>query len=259
MANSELAGRILTALRSNHEALAGLVRDASDDELAAPSGAEAWSVSQVLSHLGSGAEINRKPIARAAGLPVDEEENQTVWGRWDAATPAEQAAGFLEHDDAYLDTVEQLTDEQRETLSVHLGYLPGPLPLVVVLAMRLNELANHAWDARVGLDPTAGVDEGSAALLLELYAGPLDLILGWAGKADRLDKPARVAVPGGGILIDEAVSLTTHLDDPTATFEGPQEAVVRLLSGRLRPQYTDGVRVTGDVTLDDLRRVFPGY
>jgi len=259
MANGELAGRILAALRSNHEALAGLVRDATDDELAAPSGAEAWSVAQVLSHLGSGAEINRKPIARAAGLPVDEEENQTVWGRWDAATPAEQAAGFLEHDDAYLDTVEQLTDEQRETLSVHLGYLPGPLPLVVVLAMRLNELANHAWDARVGLDPTAGVDEESAALLLELYAGPLDLILGWAGKADRLDKPARVGVPGGGILIDEAVSFTTQLDDPTATFEGPQEAVVRLLSGRLRPQYTDGVRVTGDLTLDDLRAVFPGY
>ena len=259
MANSELVGRILAALRSNHEALAALVRDATDDQLAAQSGAEAWSVAQALSHLGSGAEINRKPIARAAGLPVDEEEHQTVWGRWDAATPAEQAAGFLEHDDAYLETVEQLTDEQRETLSVHLGYLPGPLPLVVVLAMRLNELANHAWDARVGLDPTAGVDEESAALLLELYAGPLDLILGWAGKADRLDKPARVGVPGGGILIDEAVSFTTQLDDPTATFEGPQEAVVRLLSGRLRPQYTDGVRVTGDLTLDDLRAVFPGY
>jgi uncharacterized protein (TIGR03083 family) len=259
MANSELVGRILAALRSNHEALAGLVRDATDDQLAAQSGADAWNVAQVLSHLGSGAEINRRPIARAAGLPVDEEENQTVWGRWDAATPAEQAAGFLEHDEAYLDTVEQLTTEQRESLSVHLGYLPGALPLVVVLAMRLNEMANHAWDARVGLDRAAGVDEGSAALLLELYAGPLDLILGWAGKADRLDKPARVAVPGGGILIDEAVSFTTRLDDPTATFDGSQEEVVRLLSGRLRPPYADGVRVIGDLTLDDLREVFPGY
>ena len=259
MSTGELAGRIVAALRSNHDDLAALVREATPDQLAAPSGAEGWSVAEVLSHLGSGAEVNRKPIARAAGQPVDDEENQAVWDRWNAAGPAEQAAWFLDHDGAYLETAEALTDEQRATLSVHLGYLPGPVPLVVALGMRLNEMANHAWDARVGLDPAAGIDPGSAALLLELYAGPLDLILGWAGKADRLGRSARVAVPGGGIVVGEGVSFTTDLDQPTATFEGPQEAVVRLVSGRLRLPYVNGVRVDGDVTLDELRAVFPGY
>ena len=32
------------------------------------------------------------------------------------------------------------------------------------------------------------------------------------------------------------------------------------MSGRLRPEVTPtGVRVIGNVSLDDLRRVFPGY
>ncbi len=58
----------------------------------------------------------------------------------------------------------------------------------------------------------------------------------------------------------DAVSVTTDLSDATATFEGPVEAAVRLLSGRLKPEFTaEGVQVTGNVSLDDLRKVFPGY
>jgi hypothetical protein len=48
--------------------------------------------------------------------------------------------------------------------------------------------------------------------------------------------------------------------DPTATFTGPLEAAIRLVGGRLRPANTpERVKVTGAVTLDDLRRAFPGY
>jgi hypothetical protein len=36
--------------------------------------------------------------------------------------------------------------------------------------------------------------------------------------------------------------------------------VARLLTGRLTPPFTpEDVTVTGNVGLDDLRRVFPGY
>ena len=38
---------------------------------------------------------------------------------------------------------------------------------------------------------------------------------------------------------------------------GSAEAVLRLVYGRSRPQ--DGLEVTGKVTLDDLRQLFPGY
>jgi hypothetical protein len=35
--------------------------------------------------------------------------------------------------------------------------------------------------------------------------------------------------------------------------------VARLLTGRLGAEYAGGVSVTGNVTLDELRKVFPGY
>lgn len=254
-----LVDRTIAALRANHDALAELVPTLSEEQLMRASGATEWTVAQALSHLGSGAEITRKPIATAAGQEVEVEENQSIWGRWNALSAAEQAAGFVKHDAAYLDTVEALSAEQRDSLMIDLGFLPQPVPLVVALGMRLNEVANHAWDVRVGVDPSATVDTNSAELLVELFRGPLAFLLGFSGHADQIDRDVRLAIPGGGIEISDTVTVTGETDDPTATFEGPAEAVVRLLSGRLRAEYAAGIRVTGDVTLDELRKVFPGY
>jgi uncharacterized protein (TIGR03083 family) len=257
---TELVDRTIAALRANHDTLVALVPNLSDDELTGPSGASEWTIAQALSHLGSGAEITVKPIATAAGLPVEAEDNQAVWARWDASGPVDQAAGFVEHDRRLLEIVEGLTPEQRADLRIDMGFLPEPAPLEVALGMRLNEVAAHAWDVRVGLDPSAGIDPESAELLLELYAGPLGFLLGFAGKPDQLSDEARVAVPGGGIVVTDKVSVVTDMVDPTATFEGSAEAVARLLTGRLTPEHTpEGVRVTGNVSLDDLRKVFPGY
>lgn len=255
-----LVDRTIAALRANHDTLVTLVPSLTDDLITGPSGASEWSIAQTLSHLGSGAEIAVKPIAAAAGVPVEAEDNEAVWARWDGSDPVDQVAGFVEHDGRYLEVVEALTDEQKDGLVVDLGFLPEPVPLVVALAMRLNEVANHAWDVRVGLDPDAGVDPESAELLVELFAGPLAFLLGFTGKPDRLAGEARVTIPGGGLVVTDQVAVVTDLADPTATFDGPAEAVTRLLAGRLAPEHTpDGVRVTGNVSLDDLRNVFPGY
>jgi hypothetical protein len=48
-------------------------------------------------------------------------------------------------------------------------------------------------------------------------------------------------------------------ESPSATFHGSAGAFIRLLSGRLKQPYGKGVTVEGNVTLDDLHRVFPGY
>lgn len=86
------------------------------------------------------------------------------------------------------------------------------------------------------------------------------LHLGFAGKADQLAEAATVDIHGFGLAIADSVSLTATADDPTAAFTGPLEAAVRLLGGRLAPTHTPAdVTVVGNVTLEDLRRVFPGY
>ncbi|MBZ5738905.1 maleylpyruvate isomerase family mycothiol-dependent enzyme [Nocardioides mangrovi] len=257
--SAELVDRVIAALRLNHDVLVTLVPHLSEEQLTGPSGASEWTIAQVLSHLGSGAEISRKPIARAVGLDVADEDNQSIWARWDGSTPIDQAAGFVEHDTALVDLVERLSDEDKASATIDMGFLPEPVPLVVALGMRLNEVANHVWDVRVGLDPAAEVDDETAAVLVELYQGPLAFLLGFSGKADQVDGSVLLAVPGAGIEIADAVTVVGSADAPDATLTGPSGATVRLISGRLTPEHSDGVEVSGAVSLEDLRKVFPGY
>ncbi|GAA4365140.1 maleylpyruvate isomerase family mycothiol-dependent enzyme [Nocardioides caricicola] len=247
---TSLVDRALAALRLEHDALVAL-QPLTDAQLAAPSGASEWTVAAALSHLGSGAEIGRRAIAAAAGEQVGAESNEEIWARWDGSSPAEQSAAFVEHDAAYLATAAT----QDASLIVDLGFLPEPVPFVVPVAMRLNEVANHSWDVRVGLDPSAEVLPSSAEVLVELFEGPLAFLLGFAAKPDQVAAPVRLAVPGGGVVIDGGVSVVTSLTDATAELSGPAGVTVRLLSGRLQP----GDEVSGNVTNDELRRVFPGY
>lgn len=256
---SQLVDRAIAALRAEHDTLAGLVRTLTDDQLATTSGAAEWTVAQALSHLGSGAEIGRAPIARAAGETVAVEDNQTIWARWDASAPRAQAEGFVASNARWLELVEALTPEQHSSLTIDLGFLPEPVSLLTALGMRLNEVANHSWDVRVAFDPRAGVDAESAAVLVDLLAGPLGFMLGFLAKPAELAEPVSVAVPGAGLVIDDAATVVDHLESPSATFNGPAEAFVRLLSGRLKPPYDTVVTIEGNLTLDDLRRVFPGY
>lgn len=254
-----LVDRTIDSLRSEHDVLVAFVSALSEDQLAAASGADDWTVSQVISHLGSGAEIGRPPIAIAAGETVQPEDNQTIWARWDAAAPRDQAERFVESNTRWIETVEALTPEQRTSLKVDLGFLPQPVPLETALGLRLNEVANHSWDARVALDPAAEVSPESAAVLVDLLAGPMSFLLGWVAKPAELAGPVSLAIPGGGLLIGETVAIRPEPESPTATFLGSPGAFVRLLSGRLKPPYDQNVMLDGDVTLDGLRRVFAGF
>jgi hypothetical protein len=87
----------------------------------------------------------------------------------------------------------------------------------------------------------------------------VNFMLGFLAKPAELAAPVSVAVPGGGLVIDDAVTVVDHLEAPSATFNGPAEAFVRLISGRLKAPYDKDVTVEGTITLDDLRRVFPGF
>ena len=113
------------------------------------------------------------------------EDNQTIWDRWNAASPEEQASWFLEHDERLVAPLEALTPEQRETLTVDLGFLPEPVSLESGVGMRLNEVAAHAWDVRVGVDPDAGLHAESAELLVEHFAGELGFLLGFSARPTR--------------------------------------------------------------------------
>ncbi len=259
-----LADRTIAALRSTHDELAQLVPSLSDAQLAGPSGAADWTLAQVFSHLGSGAELTLGGLRAAIGgtdAPA-QAFNEAVWDQWDRRSPRARADEFVIHDARLLEALERLSADQRDLLEMKLGFLPAPLPLVSALGLRLNEAAQHGWDVRVGLDPAATIGADAADALVDHFTGDLGFLLGFTSKADQLSEPAIVVVDGAAaaLVIEDVVRLSRDLAGATATMHGSAEALVRLLSGRLGAPYTpDGVEVTGNVTLDDLRRVFPGY
>lgn len=258
---TDLLDASIVALRTNHDELEALVKRLSPEDLSRQSGAEKWQVSDVLSHLGSGSELTGHTLAAAiSGTPVDV-DNQAVWDRWNAMAPADQATGFLDQHGELVRRLEELDAGQREELRVDLGFLPAPVSLETFVGMRLNETSAHAWDVRVAFDPEAGIEPASAPLVLEHLAGGLGFMLDFAAKPQALSEPATLALDGFTISFADTVDLKVGTPaGASATFDGPVEAAVRLLSGRLRPEYTsDGVEVTGNVTLDELRKVFPGY
>jgi uncharacterized protein (TIGR03083 family) len=256
-----LADETIAALRANHDRLAALVPTLTEAQLTGPSGAADWTVADVLSHLGSGAEIGRYPVlAAATGADEGRPENQQVWDRWNALAPADQATGFLEADEASVATFEALTPQQRDELMIDLGFLPQPVPLATALGMRLNEQTLHAWDVEVALDPAAALSDEAAALLARHFSETMTFLLGFVGKPGEYDGQARLALGEHTVVIADTVSIEPGTDDVTATFEGPLEAGVRMLSGRLTPEHTPaGTTIAGNLTLDDLRRVFPGF
>src|ERR1700686_391006 len=80
------ADTIISALRTGHDSIAELVSKLSDEDLARQSGAAEWDISQVLSPLGSGAEIAQATVQAALdGNPNPGRDlNMTIWDRWNA-------------------------------------------------------------------------------------------------------------------------------------------------------------------------------
>jgi uncharacterized protein (TIGR03083 family) len=261
---TSLADRTIAGLRAEHDLATATVSGLTEEQLTGPSGASEWTVAAVLSHLGSGAVITLAGLQSALGLrqPPEAGFNESVWDVWNAMGPAEQRAGFLEHDAELVAVFEGLDARQRESLELRVGFLPDPLSVATFGGLRLHEAAQHGWDARVAGEPAAGLLPGPASVLAEQFAGDLAFMLGFIGKADRISDPVRLEIvdSGYGLSITDSVALVSPVDHPTASFAGPLEAAIRLIAGRLGPTHTpEDLTVTGNVTLEELRTVFPGF
>lgn len=262
---SKQADQIIQVLRAGHDDLDNLVARFRAADLTRGSAASEWTVAQVLSHLGSGAEIFLATLEGAiagTGAPGGE-FNQTTWARWNAMSPAEQAAGFITANEKLVQKYEGLDERQLEDLRIDFGFLPAPVDVDTAVRMRLSEFTLHSWDVRVAFDPAATLAPEATAVLLD----GVGQSLGWVGKADQLDGAARIAVNtvdpdrAFGLVIDDAVSLTDVPEPADAVLSAPAEYFIRLVMGRHGAQYTPAsVEFTSErLSLDDLRKVFPGF
>lgn len=263
---SEQADQTITALRTGHDELAALVTSMTPDDLAQPSAATEWDISQVLSHLGSGAEIALATLEAALKGTSNpgSEFNQSVWARWDAMTPDEHAEGFLRADEALVTRYESLDNTTRTQLSIDLGFLPEPVDVATAAATRLSEFTYHTWDIQVMSNPAAVLAPAAVELLLD----QLGLFMGWLAHPDALHgKHLTLAVQttepdrSFGLDLGDTVTLIDAPAQAGGVLDIPAEAWLRLAMGRLAPQHTPpGTQLTSNtITLNDLRRVFPGF
>ena len=253
----------IETLRRSHDRLTGLVKPLSAEELRDQSYCSDWSVAQVLSHLGSGAEISLMmlPGALGDGEPASRDAFPAVWDKWNGKSPDDQAADALTTDESQISTLEGLSDEQLGRMQM--DFFGMQLDAVGIVRLRLSEHALHTWDVAEHADPAAVVAADAADLLVDNVPGFL---------APRLGKPlpepfsVRITTIGPDrdylLTSGESVTMTDWPADGDASVPQvtlPAEALIRLSYGRLDPAHTPSAVVGDPDVLDKLRAIFPGF
>ena len=250
--------RSIATLRASHERLRALVEPMSAGELGQTSFCSDWSVAQVLSHIGSQAEILGGFLAAAlAGQPEPGSDTfPAVWETWNARSPEEQRTDSLAANERAIVDIEAVGEPIRTDLQISMfgGFLTVDVPGFARL--RLIEHAIHSWDIAVTLDASAVIDPDAVALIVDQlpalvgrFAQPLD---GLRLRVDESDPTS------SWLLAPGAEGFEPYVDQPVVgTLAVPAEQLIRLVYGRLRPG-DDLVLDAAGTTVADLQKVFPG-
>jgi uncharacterized protein (TIGR03083 family) len=253
------SSRGLTALRRSFDQLAQSVTRLDAAGVRSPSYASEWSIAQVLSHLGSQAEVFGLLLdaGLTGGAAPGQESFPPIWDAWNARDPEDQVRDAIADNERLLTRLESLDATQRDAFRLAAFGMDIDFPMF--LRMRLSELAVHTWDVMVALDPSATVVPEAVELLVE----------GLPDTAARVGKPAerplvlRVSAfdPDHSFaLVTDGVRLEPWSErEVDGVLHLSSEELLRLVYGRLDPGHTRSVEIDADdITLDDVRALFPG-
>lgn len=253
----------IEVLSGSHKRLAALAERLDSEAVRAPSYASDWTIAQVFSHLGSGAQILL--LRLESGLTKSETPElarlQQVWDIWNAKPPDAQVADALTADRT---SIERLEAVASELVDVRVPILGREGTATELIARRLNEHALHLWDVEVVCDPMAVVASDAVALVIDNLSGTADRA---AKLASRSFSARIVTTEPERIFLLASDGKSLRLEHGTADAVGDSEihisaeAFTRLIYGRLDPAHTpEGVVVEGEsLDLEVLREVFPGY
>lgn len=268
-------GPVCDALRRSHRELATLAATLPTADAIRRSFCTGWTVAQVFSHLGSGAEIESARI-RAGLAGAAEPDPAGFWERWNALGPDRMVGEFTAADAGYLQLLDGLDFDEVGHVPIAMDRGRFRVPLRVAIVLRLAEHALHSWDIRVTFDPAAEVDPAAADLLLDLYPRQIISMVGtsqaggrWGNALLRFDiaDPRRTLLLRLGELVtlesvepgSDADSVATSAGQPPTGHIGLPHAGAwaRLLTGRLDPDHMPpGVTSTGRPTLAELDAAF---
>ncbi|HTT91624.1 MAG TPA: maleylpyruvate isomerase family mycothiol-dependent enzyme [Acidimicrobiales bacterium] len=255
--------RWIHALRVSHDALLAQVADLTPAQLQQGSYCRDWDVAQVLSHLGSGAEIALVGLERVLGHrePLNREEFPLIWDRWNALAPEGKATEMVVWDRRHVSVLQALDDKTLKSLRMNLFGMD--LDAVHIVGLRLGEHAVHSWDVAVSFNPAAEVLPSSVELLVDR----IPYIAGRLAKPEKASAKTQIKIktshPDRQFLlsIGDGVALSKDVEGPVDGYlELTSAALLRLVYGRLDPVHTPpGTNTKGSANLDELREIFAGF
>jgi uncharacterized protein (TIGR03083 family) len=253
----------IEALRTSHERLRGLLDGLDTDQLAGPSYATEWSIAQVASHLGSGAEIFDGALQAALrGEPAPGNESfAPIWDRWNALSPAEQAQQSVAFNESFVSHLERVPEGDRSDFAMSMFGMD--LDLAKLASLRLGEHAVHTWDVAVALDPRATLSADAVELLVDVISSTASYTAKPTAGIGRVEvvtiEPERrfIVDVGPDVVTFEAVE--RHDGEPGVdAVVLPAESLIRLVYGRLDHDHTPS-GITNAARLIQMRAVFPGF
>ncbi|HUY25156.1 MAG TPA: maleylpyruvate isomerase N-terminal domain-containing protein, partial [Candidatus Saccharimonadales bacterium] len=250
----------IAVLRRSHDQVVARATGLDADALRHDSYCTGWDVAQVLSHLGSQAEMFG--VLLSAGLSGEEPPGHDalppIWDAWNARGPESQARDSIAANETLVERLEALDPEQIR--SFQLSAFRRELDLAGLLQLRMSEHPIHAWDVEVSFNPGATVLPGAVELLVDY----LPVMAARVGKPSQAattllvlttEPERRFALVTDGVRLEPWSEQTAN-----GALQIPAEALLRLVYGRLDSAHTPALELdTPDARLDDLRKIFPGF
>jgi uncharacterized protein (TIGR03083 family) len=249
---------LVAVLRTLHDRLAGTAADLSPEALRTRSYATEWTVADVLSHLGSGAELTLLRLDSEEEDGPSQEDMAAVWATWDTREPEQQAVEGVAAEARLVERLEELDDDALQVARRDLDGLD--VDAAGMLRMRVSELAMHSWDIAVAFDDAAVVPAEAVPAVLDLL--PVTLRFAAQPHDDALAVAVTTTGPERSLVLDLAPGAAGLRDEPGAAdarLELPAEALARLVYGRLDPAHTPPLKAADDALLPRLRDIFRGF
>jgi uncharacterized protein (TIGR03083 family) len=253
------AQRWITALRRSQDRLVEQVEHLDLAGLNRQSACAEWSVAQVLSHLGSQAEIFALLLeAGLAGTPAPPNSAfPPIWEAWNRRSPQAQVRDSIDVNEVFVKRIESLDHEKVNDF--HVVGFGMDLDAVTLLRLRLSEHAIHSWDVAVAFEPTARIISDAVDLIVDAAAQTANRV----GKATTQPTVVRINTRDPKrefALLTDGVSIEQWSDQHgDSTLSISAEALIRLIYGRLRDADLAGIELSGAAfSLGDLRAMFPG-
>jgi uncharacterized protein (TIGR03083 family) len=252
----------IQALRISHDTLVALVLTLTPEQLTRRSYCRDWDISQVLGHIGSGAEISLLGLERILvnAPPLTRDDFPIIWDRWNALSPEDKASQMVVWDRRHVSVLQGLDDKTLKSL--RMNFFGMDLDAVGIVGLRLGEHSIHSWDAAVMFDPAAEVLLSSAELLVDR----IPFMAGRLAKPENATTKSQIKIrttrPDRHFLlsIGESIALSKDVEGPVDGYlELTSAGLLRLVYGRMDPDHTPaGTVAKGTANLEELRKIFAG-